>query len=89
MQFNDNQELISSMANYIKEQGTLNLTSEFFDCVVYISNSYYALKQINSIMITSTNAYDSAANYQLIICNLLLNHIIKKQIMYLLWIIIY
>ena len=66
MQFNDNQELISSMANYIKEQGTLNLTSEFFDCVVYISNSYYALKQINSIMITSTNAYDSAANYQLI-----------------------
>ena len=66
MQFSDNQELISTMANHIKEQGTLNLTSEFFDSVVYISSSYYALKQINSIMITSTNAYDSAANYQLI-----------------------
>ena len=66
MQFNDNQELISTMANHIKEQGTLNLTSEFFDSVVYISSSYYALKQINSIMITSTNAYDAAANYQLI-----------------------
>jgi hypothetical protein len=66
MQFNDNQELITTMANHIKEQGTLNLSSEFFDCVVYISSSYYALKQINSIMITSTNAYDSAANYQLI-----------------------
>ena len=66
MQFNDNQELITSMANYIKEQGTLNLTNEFFDSVVLISNSYFALKQINSLMITSTNAYDSAANYQLI-----------------------
>lgn len=66
MQFNDNQELISTMANHVKEQGTLNLTTEFFDSVVYISSSYYALKQINSIMITSTNAYDSAANYQLI-----------------------
>ena len=66
MQFNDNQELITTMANYIKEKGTLNLTPEFFDCVVYISGSFFALKQINSIMITLTNAYESAANYQLI-----------------------
>ena len=66
MQFNDNQEIISTMANYIKEQGTINLPNEFFDSVTYISSSYFALKRINSIMITSTNAYDSAATYLLI-----------------------
>ena len=66
MQFNDNQEIISSMANYIKEQGTINLSNDFFDSITYISSSYFALKRINSIMITSTNAYDSAATYLLI-----------------------
>ena len=66
MQFNDNQEIISSMANYIKEQGTINLSNDFFDSITYISSSYFALKRINSIMITTTNAYDSAATYLLI-----------------------
>jgi hypothetical protein len=66
MVFNDNQEIISTMANYIKEQGTINLPNEFFDSISYISSSYFALKRINSIMITSTNAYDSAACYLLI-----------------------
>ena len=66
MQFNDNQELIATMANYVKEKGILNLNQEFFDSAVYISSSYFALKRINSMMITTTNAYDSAANYQLI-----------------------
>lgn len=65
MQFNDNQELVSTMANYVKEKGILNLTTDFFDSVNYISSSYLALKRINSIMITSTNAYDSASIYQL------------------------
>ena len=65
MQFNDNQELVSTMANYVKEKGILNLTTDFFDSVNYLSSSYYALKRINSIMITSTNAYDSASIYQL------------------------
>lgn len=68
MTFNDNQEIISSMANYIKEHGTLNLTynNDFVESVMYISSSYFALKRINSIIITSTNAYDSSANYELI-----------------------
>ena len=66
MQFNDNQELVSKMANYVKEKGILNLTTDFFDSVTYISSSYSALKRINSIMITSTNAYDSASIYQLL-----------------------
>ena len=65
MQFNDNQELVSTMANYVKEKGILNLTTDFFDSVNYLSSSYWALKRINSIMITSTNAYDSASIYQL------------------------
>ena len=66
MQFNDNQELVSSMANYVSKKGLLNLTTDFFDSVNYISSSYSALKRINSIMITSTNAYDSASIYQLL-----------------------
>ena len=61
MQFNDNQELVSSMANYVNKKGILNLTTDFYDSVNYISSSYSALKRINSIMITSTNAYDSAS----------------------------
>jgi len=65
MQFNDNQELVSTMANYVKEKGILNLTTDFYDSVNYLSSSYWALKRINSIMITSTNAYDSASIYQL------------------------
>ncbi len=38
MTFNDNQEIISSMANYIKEHGTLNLTynNDFVESVIYI-----------------------------------------------------
>ena len=66
MQFNDNQELVSSMANYVSKKSLLNLTTDFFDSVNYISSSYSALKRINSIMITSTNAYDSASIYQLL-----------------------
>jgi hypothetical protein len=66
MQFNDNQELVSSMANYVNKNGILNLSTDFYDSVNYISSSYSALKRINSIMITSTNAYDSASIYQLL-----------------------
>ena len=66
MQFNDNQDIVSTMANFIKEQGTINLSNDFFETVLYIANSYFALKRINSIMITSTNAYDPGANYSLI-----------------------
>ena len=66
MQFNDNQDIVSTMANFIKEQGTINLSNDFFETVLYIANSYFALKRINSIMITSTNAYDPGANYALI-----------------------
>ena len=65
MQFNDNQELVSTMVNYVQKKGILNLTTDFYDSVNNISSSYWALKRINSIMITSTNAYDSAAIYQL------------------------
>lgn len=66
MKFNDNQEIVSSMANYVSKKGLLNLTEDFFDSVKYISGSYLAIKRINSIMITSTNAYDSASIYQLL-----------------------
>ena len=66
MEFNDNQELVSTMANYVKKNGILNLTTDFYDSVNYLSSSYSALKRINSIMITSTNAYDSASIYQLL-----------------------
>ena len=66
MHFNDNQELVSSMANYISKKSLLNLNTDFFDSVNYLSSSYLALKRINSIMITSTNAYDSASIYQLL-----------------------
>ena len=66
MQFNDNQELVSTMAKYVKKNGILNLTTDFYDSVNYLSSSYSALKRINSNMITSTNAYDSASIYQLL-----------------------
>ena len=66
MQFSDNQEIVSTMANYIKEQGITNLSLEFFEAISHMDYSYFALKRINSIMITSTNAYDPAQNYVLI-----------------------
>lgn len=66
MQFNDNQELVSTMANFVKDKGILNLGTIFFDSAYYLSGSYFGLKRINSIMITSTNAYDSASIYQLL-----------------------
>jgi hypothetical protein len=66
MQFNDNQELVSTMAKYVKKNGILSLTTDFYDSVNYLSSSYSALKRINSNMITSTNAYDSASIYQLL-----------------------
>ena len=64
--FNDNQILIGSLANYIKSTGVMNLDNDFNETVCLLYNSFFALKRINSIMITTINAYDSNCIYRLI-----------------------
>ena len=63
--FNDNKMILNYMKKYIKATPLVKLTSDFHDGIGYLTRSLISFNEINSVMITSTNAYDLKNIYSL------------------------
>ena len=63
--FKDNIILLEYMKKHIKSTQLENISDDFHDSIGCLTKSILAFNQINSVMITSTNAYDLNNIYQL------------------------
>lgn len=65
IQFNDNQNILNLLRNYVKNKKIENLGNEFFEITLFLSDSYESINKINDNIIKYTNGYNNTATFKL------------------------